>query len=257
MVFLYSNGIIEQAKPKKLTYSEEELLKFFEEFEKVRSFRFVQVPGTWCLWGENLLEKDEDYSKLGSVIMGKDIFSSLCFIHDTEIDPAWKISDDPILNSYEEFVSSISEVINDTASYVIQKNSEFHQKNGTENGMILLNTIGPTNDNRVLFEYDPEIQKEEFYKKENFELFANKVYSYISEFYKTNSPFIIYADTKIIISIDNKNIALVLDKLNESFEIREEYEICAEIKNIKNYWEKKIQHKKRGRPKKNQDVNKK
>ena len=247
-ILLYNNGLIEDFKPKNLVFTEEEINNIFSDYERTQSKRFIEVPNVWCIWGDNDNIIEENFNRLASETIEKDIFSPLLFIHDTEINPDWGIINLPILKNYENFRKSVYVMLDKTAEEILKESNETARESG-QNSMVFLNTIGPTDDKRVLFEFDPHLQNENFYKPLFFNKFADRVYTFVKKFYKKNKPFLVYADNKIIIMVNENNVEFLLNSLNDSFQKREEYETCSEIKKIKDYWaDKTTEPKKRGRP---------
>ena len=52
MIILYGNGLTEEMLPKEHTFSDQEILDLFKEFDSMQTQRLDEVPNTWCVWGE-------------------------------------------------------------------------------------------------------------------------------------------------------------------------------------------------------------
>jgi len=239
-LIVYANGIIEDFYPINHTYTEQDLVKIFDDYEEVNSKRLDEPTDTWCLWGENQQEKETDYNRLGSDIIDFDVYSPLVFIHDTEINPDWNITNNPILKNYSDFKEKMAVLIEGTATAIIKADQEQRKQSGDTN-MLILTTVGPTEDKKVLYDFNPDVQNESFYLPANFELFLSRVWDYILKNYKKDNPFQIYSDDKIMIMISNQNIDSFLNMINNHFQKKELYEKCVEVKNIQTYVNKKIQ----------------
>ena len=84
---IYSTGIVEEMVALENTFSDRELVKTFDEYTSLESYRLPDVPNTWCLWGEMDDPPELEFNKIGSEVVETDIYSHLIFIHDSEIDP--------------------------------------------------------------------------------------------------------------------------------------------------------------------------
>lgn len=248
-VILYPSGVTETYKSSDLTFSDEEILKIFNENDFIRTVRLYEVPNTWCVWGENQMPDKNNFNKLGSDVVQENVFSEILFIHDTELDPAWMLTDTPILKNYEYFREDLLSFFDDIAENVIQEAQE--RSNTNNENLVFLNTLGPTEDKRIMFEFDPHGQSEEFYKVNFFEEFAKKVYSFLKQFYTDGETFVLFADQKTIIIVKDENVDFIMNKVNEDFQRRERYERCADIKKIMTSWhDYKNKEKKEDKPKK-------
>jgi len=235
-VILYPSGVTETFEPEAHTFSDKELLKIFEDYKNIRTARLYEVTNTWCVWGENEEPDDSNYSKLGSDILAEDVFCHVLFIHDTELDPAWMLTDTMILKGYEQFKEELLQFFDAVAENVIRETQQMRQQSGQPNNLILLNTIGPTEDKRVMFEFDPHGQSEEFWKPENFLEFSRRVVGYLNKNYKDQESFVIFADKKSIIVVADESVEFILNKVIEVFEKRENYERCAELNKVMESW---------------------
>ena len=237
MIILYTNGLIEEFVPRELVYTEAELVSSFSEFEKIRSKRLLDLPNTWCIWGipEGIPIQD-DHNRLGSYTMEEEIYSHLIFIHDSEIDPSWNICDDIIYKNYADFSVDLKAFVETLAGEILDETEEMRKQTG-EKSMIFLNTIGPTKDKRILFDFDPDLQPEEFYQGgEAVTNFSDNIFDYLKNNYLVEKPFTIYADNKIVISVKDENVNRILNDIQKIKETKEKYEECAFIKKIKDEW---------------------
>ena len=237
-IILYPSGVTETYKPKEFTFTDEEILKIFDDFSWIRTARLYEVPNTWCVWGENGEDDDADFNKLGSDILQENVFCPILFIHDTEINPAWILTDQIILRGYDEFKDELLRLFDQVAENVIMETQRFREEQGETAHLLFLNTIGPTEDKRVLFEFDPQKQAQEFYEDKYFGLFAVKVREYLS----TNKPgklFNIYHDKKSVIYCKEENIKMLIDMLIDYFKKHESYEYCQELKAVHQKWEER------------------
>ena len=104
-ILLYANGLTEEPKPIKYTFTDKELLDLYQDFDGIRSFRLYEVPNTWCIWGENIPreKRADEFHNVGTLMVDIPIFSPILFIHDTEINPAWRLTDEMIVMGYNDF----------------------------------------------------------------------------------------------------------------------------------------------------------
>jgi hypothetical protein len=254
-ILLYNNGVIEEFKCENLTFTDSEIIEIFDDFELIKSIRFLQLADTWCVWGENKKQKEQEYNRLATGVLGINIFSPLLFLHDTEIDPQWNLTNTPILKNYDKFKFELYQIFDKMAEEILNESNE-NNKEYNENTKIFLIPIGPTEDRRMLFEFNPHLQPESFYQPLFFNKFADRVFGYIKTHYKKN-PFLVYADNKIMMMITNDNVECLLNQLTSSFEKKEQYEICSEIKKVKEYWMNKLNSPQRkSRTKKNKEAEK-
>jgi hypothetical protein len=222
--------------PKEFTFTDQEILHIFNDSPSFKTVRLVEVPNTWCVWGNSEKEDDEDFNKLGSDILQRDIYSPIMFVHDTEINPSWMLTDDPILKDYKKFKEDLIHFFDKVAENIMRENEE--NVNRTEQNLVFLNTIGPTEDKRVLFEFDPHRQSNEFYKNNFFTNFSNKVHTFLKKSYKDSKDFIIFEDKRSIIIVADENVNFIIDKIIKDFEEKENYEKCSELKTVMEKWKK-------------------
>jgi len=242
-IILYPSGVTENYTASGLVFTDDEILHIFDDFDSMRSARMTEVPNTWCVWGENKDNDETNYNRLASDIFKEDIFSHVMFIHDTEIDPSWMLTDDIILKGYDEFRDSLLGFMDKMAEAVLKE-----QK--TSDSMLFLTTIGPTEDKRVLFEFDPHKQPTDFYNDSNFGNFAVKMKEYFNT-YKSTKMFFIYHDKKSVVYCADANVEFLVQKLIEYFTRHEDYEYCTVLRDRFNKWQLSISKPKKKRQPKN------
>lgn len=240
MIILFTNGLIEEVKPEKLTFSEQELISQFKEYEIIKTYRLAEIVNTWCVYGSNVSPDLTNHNKIASDLIKTDIFSNMLFVHDSEINPNWKMTDDIIYKSYNEFIYEIKKIINNAAEKIIKELNQIDESTGNSITFPYLEMIGPTIDKRILFSFNPIEQPKEFYENDEFYMFSQKVYDYISHNKQIKEPFTIYEDKKAIIIVETPNVKIFLDSLIDKFKGKEEYEICTSITNLFKDWNKNI-----------------
>ena len=101
-ILLYANGLTEETLPEKYTFKDKELIGLFPDFDSLRSYRLYEVPNTWCVWGENDPpdKRSDEFHNAASMMTDIPIFSPILFIHDTEINPEWRLTDEMIVMGY-------------------------------------------------------------------------------------------------------------------------------------------------------------
>jgi len=236
-VILYPSGVTETFSPKNLVFSDQEILKIFEEYDALRTARLYEVPNTWCVWG-NVTEDNNNFNKLGSDIVQEDLYSEVMFIHDSELDPSWMLTDNMILRNYEEFRIELLQFFDDIAENVIKESERVREQQGIPNNLVILNTIGPTEDKRVMFEFDPHIQSTEFWAEKYFSEFSHKVLEFIQTSYKNGDTFVLYTDKKSIIVIADENVSFIVNKVVEYFKKIESYEDCDTLTKVLKKWKR-------------------
>lgn len=232
---LYANGIIEELVSNDLTFTEEELINIFFDFKILKSKRLNEIPNSWCLWGQNDIDKEVDYNRIGSDVIDIDIFSPMLIIHDSELNPEWNIIDDVIYKDYDTFKHSVIDLIDSIAESILKERAQ--ENTGTGQTNIVLDALGISKDKRLLFGFNPEKQNDTFYGNENYLIFMEQIYNYLLDNFIVQKPFIIYADNKIIVSVEDKYVNKVVDNILEVYSNKEDYEACSIIKNIKNKWD--------------------
>jgi hypothetical protein len=244
-VLLYSNGITESYRPKHLVFTEEELLHLFDEFSEIKTSRLTKILNTWCIYGYVSKPEPIEFNKLASDILGEAVYSHILFVHDSELDNNWNVSESILYKSYGEFLEEIHKYIDTVAANVIEQirmTDEYEDKN-----IILpqLIAIGATKNKQILFGYNPDEQTKEFYNNEEFYKFSKKVYEYLIRNKPQKEPFTIYADKKAIIVVDTPHVIAFLNSLLEKFKSKEEYEICVDISNMIKEWPQKAKKSRR------------
>lgn len=267
---VYSNGIFEEYLPIEDTFSEQELVKLLQDYDEIRSYRLGEIPNCWIIWGETEGDPPEnEYSKLASEMVDEDIYSPIIFIHDSELNRNWKVTDDILYKSYDVFMKQVGEYIKGLVEYITHETQKQYEEEGTTS-MIFLRAIGYTEDKRVLYQFNPDEQHEGFYT-DGWDKFSNKILEYLKQnFYKepveNNKPFVIYADTKVIVVVPDEKVNDIISNILQEFERKENYEACSFISEVREKWyERKtipkdvldpsigIKKNKRGRPPKKKD----
>lgn len=235
-ILLYPSGITETYEPTNYCFTDEEILHIFKEYNYVRSFRLFEIPNTWCVWGQNSEIDDTDFNKLGSTIVKENIYSVLMFIHDSQIDQLWNLTDNIIYSDYNKFKEELLIYFDEIAGIIIDETNTNREEQGKDTNLVYLNTIGPTNDKRVLFEFDPKSQKENFYKDEFFSSFADKIYDFLTNNFKEQDLFYVFFDKKSVIFVKDDNVSFLMDVLIDYFKRNEKYETCQYLKTIHDRW---------------------
>ena len=252
-VIIYSNGIIEEINPKQLVFTEEELSKSFYNYKLIKSKRLTEIPNVWCVWGEMENPDPIEFNRLCTDILEVYIFSHVMFIHDSELDPSWQMSD-MIYKNYNDFKFDLNTFIEEMSKHIIEEQDQIRAANGkSSNNMIYLTTIGQTEDKHVIYMFNPTEQSEDFYKDGSFSNFSDKIIEYFKTNLKLSEQLTIFSDKKIIITVTKDNVPNLFKKMLKNFEMKEKYEMCAELTRIYDDWTNFTQKKKRGRPKKNME----
>jgi len=235
-ILLYPSGVTEEYKPESFTFTDEEIIKIFSEFQDIRTARLYEVPNTWCIWGESEDDTDEtNFNKLASDIIEDGVFSHMLFVHDTEINPAWMLTDPIILKGYNEFKGELLSLFDGVAEEILKENERIREEQGSQQ-LLFLNTIGPTEDKRILTELDINNQNQEFFRDENFNHFANKIFDYLDKNYKDLNLFFIYQDKKSVIYVKEDGVKTLITKMVDFFKHHEQYEKCQKLKVIHEKW---------------------
>jgi hypothetical protein len=236
MIILYSNGLTEEISPEGSTFTDNELIELFKEFDRTRTLRLDDIPNTWCIWGENDKPIIDDYNKFGSDILEIHCYSHILFLHDTEVDPSWNLTDQIIYHSYNEFKKDLLKFFDEIAIETMEEMDKIREENGNPE-IISLEQAGVSLDKRIIFKFNPDKQPVDFFKKENFSSFAKKSYEFLKKNYKNGDVFAIFADRKMIIVLDDDKVKEFIDQLSKVFEKKEEYIICSDIAKIYKKWE--------------------
>ena len=239
-ILLYNNGITEDYKPINNVFTEDEIIKLFNEFNEIKTCRLITVINTWCIYGNRY--NPDDYNHIASIIAKEPIYTHAMFVHDSEINPEWNVTDNVLYKGYNEFNLTIKKLIEDVALNIIKEmenpdlfNNEIENINDI---LPQLEPIGSTYDKRVLFSFNPDNQMSNFYKNDEFYQFSKKVYRYITENKQIKEPFTIHSDNKAIIIIETSKVKTFLNAMLLKFQSREDYEICTQLTKIMKNWEK-------------------
>jgi hypothetical protein len=235
-VILYPSGVTETYEPKAFVFTDEEILHIFKDYEYIRTSRLLEVQNTWCVWGQTTKTDDADFNKLGSDIIQENMYCALMFIHDTQIDPAWMLTDNILYTSYDQFKVNLLNYFDRIAENVLKQTQKTRETQGKNTNLVFLNTIGPTSDKRVLFEFDPHKQSQEFYEDNFFISFADKVKEFLQTSYQIQDIFYLYHNKKTLIFIKDENVEFLITKILEFYKKMEKYEYCQDIKMIYEKW---------------------
>ena len=107
-LIIYSNGIVEEMVPVEDTFSHRDLVKSFDDYTLVETFRLPDVSNTWCLWGDVENPPENEYNKIGTEIVNMEMHSHLILIHDSEINRDWDVVDPILQKSYKEWMDEIA-----------------------------------------------------------------------------------------------------------------------------------------------------
>ena len=238
MVVLYQNGLSEEHKPKNFTYTEDELTNFLPDFDSIRTFRLSEVPNTWCMWGENnpIDKRPDEYNQIASEAIDEDIYSPMFFIHDTEINPDWKLTDEIIQNGYVRFKKELLEFLDYTAFEILEEQEYLREEQGMSPSLVSLEQVGISVDKRIVYRFDISKQTKELLKPNNFMEFSLKMHDFLKNYYKDGEIFVIYADKNILIEISDEQVKPLVNQVLETLQVEEKYEMCSELKNIYDRW---------------------
>lgn len=239
-ILLYANGLTEELKPAELTFTDQEIYGIFEGFDKIRSYRLYEVPNTWCVWGErNPIDKmPDELNQVGSDILEEDCFSPVLFIHDTEVNPGWRLTDEMILANYIDFQNELNQFFNEVAKGILEEREQIRQETGQNPSLIFMEQIGISEDKRIIFKFDLDKQVEEFFAEPNFGEFMKKVHNFLKFSYKDGDIFAIYADKNIIMIMADNQVKIFIEKVIAYFQHHENYEACSVIRNAYERWTK-------------------
>mgnify|MGYP002681925114 CR=1 FL=1 len=132
-IILYSNGLTEEILPQGLTFSDEDILGFFKTFNNIQTKRLDEVPNTWCVWGELKNPAEDDYNKLASEVIQEHCYSQIFFLHDTEVDPSWNLTDAVIYDNYLIFKKKILKFLDEIAIETIREIEQIREETGKTN----------------------------------------------------------------------------------------------------------------------------
>jgi hypothetical protein len=258
-IIIHSNAIIEEIGPIELVFTEDEILNSFNEnYHTMCSKRISEIPNTWAVWGLMDNPPENEFNMIGSDIVELDIDSPLMIIHDSEINPKWKLTDDILQKSYEEFLHDISRFVNEIAIEVIKEDQSKINNGEKDPTLIALKQLGITSDKKLLFLFDLNSQTNEFFSDHAFVTFSQKILEYLQINFNKNlkkkAPFTIFDDNKTVVIVNDEMVEPTLIKIIKTFERVEHYESCKALMEIKEKWINKTtiatQKKTRGRPKK-------
>jgi hypothetical protein len=250
-VLLYANGLTEEFRPREFTFTDEELIEIFGDFDKTRTFRLYEVPNTWCVWGQNepIDKVPDEFNKIGTDILEQECYSPILFLHDTEIDPSWNLTDRMILSGYDNFKLEMIKFFDDIAADIMEERRLAREEEGmSEQSLIVLEQIGISEDKRIIFKFDIDKQKEEFFIEDNLLEFAKKVHNFLKFKYKDGDIFAVYADKNIIMIAEDLKVKPLIEKLIAFFKTHENYEACSVLRNTFERWEKYKQDKPKKSP---------
>ena len=233
---LYSNGLSEEYKPKSLIFTESELIDLFKEFSEIRTCRLITMINTWCIYGISLNPDPMEFNRIAAELIKAPVYSHVLYVHDSEIDPKWNVTDSTLYKSYIEFLIEIRKTVDTVAAEIVNQLEAVQQLEGKIPFLPHLAMIGSTPDKRILFGFNPTEQPKEFYEHDEFYKFSQKVYDYISHNKQEKEPFTIYADKKAVIVIKKDKVNPFLETLLQKFQSKEEYEICVNITKIMKDW---------------------
>ena len=231
---LFENGVTEEYEPKNHVFTDNELIEPFKKYDSLRTVRLKEIPNVWCLFGEYKKPDEDDYNHLGSDIVEYHCYSPVIFIHDTEINPDWGVTE-TIYFDYARFKNEILDFLDEIAQITLDEINKEQEENGKPN-LMTLEHVGVSEDKRIIFNLSPDKQPIEFYKAPNFTEFANKCYNFLTTSYKIGPIFAIFADKRMIIVIEDADVEKFINKLSNNYQEREEYLKCAEINKIYTKW---------------------
>jgi hypothetical protein len=242
-ILLYPNGLIETIKPKDLVFSEAEIVDLFNEYELIKTCRLIPILNTWCVYGSNKDDTGLDYNQIASSLTREDIYFHALFIHDSEIDPDWKITD-MLYDGYDKFEATIRKIINDIANDIVDRMNEETPELQDTKALPQLITLGTSKDKKIIFGFDLKDQHPDFTDGDKYYEFAKNVYKYISSHKQNKEPFVIYSDKASVVVVEPDKVDEFLTSIRESFMYKEEYETCKNITSIMQEWKDRNSSKK-------------
>lgn len=236
---IYSNGIFEEYLPSEETFNEAELANMFDDYEEIQSFRLPEIPNCWIIWGYMDNPPENEYNTIASEIIGEKVYSHMIFLHDSELNQNWGVTDNILYKSYEDFISIVGEYIRGLVEHIAINAQQQYEEEGS-NSMVFLRVVGHTKDKRVLYQFDPDEQHETFYT-DVWGRFAKQILKYLKDNFnkepiEKNKPLVIFADSKVIVVVDDKKVNNVISRLLKEFEEKENYEACSFISDVKDKW---------------------
>jgi len=255
-ILLYNNAITEEYVPVKYTFTDTEILAVFKGFAFIRSYRLADIPNTWCVWGQRnpINRKEDEYSYLGSEVLEQPCYSPILFIHDTEMDPKWRLTEEIILQGYNDFKEDMHSFLNDISRDLLEEKKKQREERGETAPYI--EPVGVSKDKRVIYLFDIDKQQPEFFMTENLSAFADNVHKFLKFSYKDGNTFAIFANNQTIFVIEDEKVKPFIEKIIAFFESQENYEACSVIRNTYEKWVKYKEKKKKENKKKGLDKNK-
>lgn len=238
-LLLYTNGLTEEHRAKELIFTDEELLTIFPDFDKTRTYRLSDIPNCWCVWGENepIDKRDDEFNKIGTDILEQLCYSPILFLHDSEINPEWKLTDNMIFTGYEEFKVEMLKFFNEIAEEIMEEREKIRQEEGYNPGKGLdIDQVGISEDKRIIFKFNMEKQSEEFFRSDNLLEFAQRVHDFLKINYSDDDIFTILADKNTIMVMDDNQVEPFIEKLISFFRNEEKYEACSVLRDIYKKW---------------------
>jgi hypothetical protein len=230
---IFTNGILEQNVPTKECFVEEELINLFKDYKKLRTKRIYEIPNCWTMWGENPKPIEENFNRLAAEVVEENVFSPILFIHDSELNPDWNVVDNTLYSDYKRFCDDVFNYVDAIAEEILSEQEEDPDK---KKDLMSLKPLGYTADKRLMFGFIPSEQDPRFYEDEDYRKFAERVFEYLSKNFMPLKPFVVYADSKVVVSVEDTDIDTFMDKIIEPFSKKEEYDTCIKLRDIKNKW---------------------
>ena len=237
---IYSNGIVEEMLPVNDTFTDDELIQSFTNYPEIKTHRLLEIPNCWCIWGHIPDPPAQEFSKLASEIVDTDVYSHILFVHDSEMNPDWQVTDGIIYRPYTEFMAQMGTFVNEMMGHIETENRQEIEASEGNTNLIFLTTLGHTQDKRVLFAFNPKEQNDDFYTV-SWSNFAVKIYEYLLENFdkepiEENKPFVIFSDTKTIVIVEDRDVNEVIEKMIKYYQGQENYEACSKISDIRDTW---------------------
>jgi hypothetical protein len=239
-ILLYNNGITEEYRSGEHTFTDNEILSVLRGFANIRSHRLPDIPNTWCVWGQRnpINRKEDEFSYLGSEVLEQPCYSPILFIHDTEMDPSWGLTDEIIIQGYDDFRDDISHFLNDIAKDIIDERKRIREENGEDEKTPVIEPFGVSKDKRVIYKFDIDKQPKDFFLNKNLAIFADKVHKFLKFSYKDGDTFAIYADKQMIFVLEDDKVQHFVSRMVAFFESQENYEACSILRNTYDKWNK-------------------
>jgi len=234
---LYNNGIIDEVRPCSLTFTEAELVSNFTTASKIKTMRVLEIPNTWCIFGEYVKGSDNDYNALASESVDEDIIFHVLYVHDSELNPEWNMTDEVLLKTYDDFYNDMFDYLNKLAAEFMKNENKEENEGEESEGKLVLESLGTTKDKKILFLFDINAQDPSFFSDGSFVNFSNKIVSHLLEEKKIAKNPIIFKDSKIVITVKPELFKHLMEKIVIEYQRKEEYEICHKLKTMTERWE--------------------